>query len=580
MNARELIASIALGAIIGPLLAAANVYAGLKGGFTSDGSIVAAVIAVALIGALKQVLPISFTARHTNVVQTAASAGAFCAVAGLTNAVPAMYLSGTRPSPWSLVPWVLFLGVLGVCISVPLRRRAIEVEKLPFPSGVVAAETIRALHSRAGRARRGALALAASFGISGAITWLRDIGVVGLGKLVPAKTMFPGALGAAPCARLTLGIAWQPMFLGIGAILGLRSSLSLALGASLAFGLAGPLLLSQEVIDTASFRTIRAWTLWPAIGMIVTGSLVAVLANAGAFRRAFKLVERTEDRESTSDHESATIRSHAVPRSWWLTGLLLATLGSAAAAKIAFDVPVWQSLVAVALALPIAAVSIRAVGETDISPSNNMAKVSQFIFAGLAPGSAGTNVAAAGVASGCAIEACEVMVDLKAGKMLGNRPRHQFIAQCVGVIASCGAAVGAYTLLVTNLTPGSEDLPAPTATAWHGLAQSLTGGLSDIPSSALTASYIAIAIGVVLGGARSIWKKAPLPSPVAIGMGAIFPAFIAFTILLGAILAALVSKLAPEWWKRYQHIVPAGLIVGDSLIGLLAAGLSIAGVIE
>ena len=283
MTTGSIAAAIAAGAIMGTLLAAGNVYAGLKIGFTSDGSLVAAILAIALIRGLGLFLPVSFTARHTNLTQTAASAGAFCAVAGLTNAVPAMHMSGVSPSPWLLLPWVFFIAALGICIAVPLRRRAIEVDRLRFPSGVVCAETIRTLHAKAGRARQAAASLGGAAAFSAAVTWLRDAGIPGLLEpVIPMKTTLPGSLGAFTLKKLSLGIAWSPLLFAVGAIVGLRIGLSLVLGAGFGWVLGGPLLAHHGLIDPEARRAIVTWTVWPAVGLITPEASPPCSPEAGS----------------------------------------------------------------------------------------------------------------------------------------------------------------------------------------------------------------------------------------------------------------------------------------------------------
>ncbi len=575
LSRKSLIAAIAVGAIMGTVLAAGNVYAGLKIGFTTDGSLVAAVLAVVMISAIGRLVPASFTPRHTNLTQTAASSGAFCAVAGLTNAVPAMRLGEVTVSPWLLIPWVFFVAALGICIAVPLRRRAIEVDKLRFPSGVVCAQTIRTLHAKAASAAHGARTLGAAAGFSAVVTWLREAGLPGLtGLLIPMKTTIPGALGAFSCANLSIGVAWSPLLFAVGGIVGLRTALSFFLGGALAWVVGGPLLATHGLIDPEANRAIVSWTVWPAVGIITAGGLTGLLLGAGIFKRALGFF-----RKSSADEAGAAGKPlpGAVPRSWWIGGLVLAAGGTAATAWIAFRVPVWQSLLAIVLALPIAAVAIRAVGETDFTPANNLAKATQFIFAGIAPGQTVTNIAAAGVAAGCAQQASEVMTDLKSGAILNNRPRDQFIAQIVGILVASGAAVAAYSLLVSSISLGGEAFPAPSAVAWRTLADGLAGGKSAIPQGAVTAAWIAAAAGAALGIMTTFWKRLPLPSPVAVGLGAIFSFSFSISILLGAIAAALASKYARRMWERDGNLIMSGLIVGESLTGLLASGLLLAG---
>ena len=57
---------------------------------------------------------------------------------------------------------MFFLAVLGVTMAIPMKRQMINIEQLRFPSGIAAAETLRALHSHGtqGSARGQALGIA------------------------------------------------------------------------------------------------------------------------------------------------------------------------------------------------------------------------------------------------------------------------------------------------------------------------------------------------------------------------------------------------------------------------------------
>ncbi len=47
-----------------------------------------------------------------------------------------------------MLAWVFFIAILGVTMAVPMKRQMINVEQLRFPSGIAAAETLKALHAR------------------------------------------------------------------------------------------------------------------------------------------------------------------------------------------------------------------------------------------------------------------------------------------------------------------------------------------------------------------------------------------------------------------------------------------------
>src|SRR5262245_51721649 len=133
--------ALASGLLVGALLCIANLYMGLKTGLWDGGQITASILTFALASG-------RLTRLENNVAQTAASAvGGIPAAAGLLGAVPALQLLGVRVPGWGIALWGLTLGVLGVVMALALRRRLIEEEDLPFPTGIATAEVIEALHT-------------------------------------------------------------------------------------------------------------------------------------------------------------------------------------------------------------------------------------------------------------------------------------------------------------------------------------------------------------------------------------------------------------------------------------------------
>src|SRR5439155_10469293 len=131
--------ALASGLLVGVLLCLANLYVGLKTGFWDGGQITASVLVFALASG-------RLTRLENNVAQTAACAvGGIPAAAGLLGAVPALQLIGVRVPGWGIALWGLALGIIGVMIALALRRRLLEEEALPFPTGVATAEVIEVL---------------------------------------------------------------------------------------------------------------------------------------------------------------------------------------------------------------------------------------------------------------------------------------------------------------------------------------------------------------------------------------------------------------------------------------------------
>lgn len=112
--------ALAVGAGLGVLLAAANVYCSLKTGFIDGGSISASLMGSALLGLMGRR---AGSPREVNIVQTvAASAGVMSFVAGISSAIPAMALSGREVAPGVLVLWGLAVAVLGILAGAWLAR--------------------------------------------------------------------------------------------------------------------------------------------------------------------------------------------------------------------------------------------------------------------------------------------------------------------------------------------------------------------------------------------------------------------------------------------------------------------------
>src|SRR5579871_4934165 len=136
---------------------AANMYLGLKVGLTIATSIPAAVISMAFLGLFS-----GSNIRENNIVQTV------CSAAGTMSSVifilPSLLIIGW----WTGFPfWTSFLicaagGVLGVLITIPLRRALVTKSDLPYPEGLAAAEVLKVgsdMRAENPEAREGLLAV-------------------------------------------------------------------------------------------------------------------------------------------------------------------------------------------------------------------------------------------------------------------------------------------------------------------------------------------------------------------------------------------------------------------------------------
>lgn len=548
------------GSIISVLLITSNIYMGLKTGMTQGGSIIAAILAFALIKSFKK----SFSVLENNLAQTMASAAASLGI--MVSAIPALILLGFEFRPIELFIWVFLINILGVLFAIPLRMQFVVMENLTFPSGIACAETITSLHAHSDIGVRKAKVLALCGGVSGIITWFRD----GVPAIIPYLTAFPGKIAGYATGQLTLGINWSPMLLGVGFLVGPRIGISLLCGAIIGWGILAPFLANAGYIEGMGYPLVKNWTMWPAIALMLTSGIMALLIKGGTILRAFKNMGKAKV-ESRKGIE-ITFRT-------WLWLVLVAAVLISVLMQLIFSIPIWMTLLAIVLSYLFATIAVRAYGETDINPVGAMGYATQIIFGGVAPGNMLTNVMTAGISASGANQAADMMQDFKTGYLLGATPKRQTWVQLIGVVIGSIVAVPVFFAISGAYGLATEVLPAPSAVTWSGMAELLSKGFGALPAHA----DVGILIGALLGLVFSIisttkWKNY-LPSAFALGIALFLPAFISITIFLGSMIKYLLDKKYPAWMESYAIPLATGSIVGEALVGVLISIMIISGLL-
>jgi putative OPT family oligopeptide transporter len=564
LTARAIIA----GCITGSIVACTNIYIGLQIGWSFGGSIIAAVLSYAAFLAIGKRL----TVLETNIAQTAgAAAGGMTSAAGLLNVIPAMTLLGHQLAWSTLMLWALAVSFLGVFFAVPLRRQFIEVDKLRFPTGTATAATILAMNSEAGEAIAKARVLVWATAIAGAFTLLTFF--IPQVKKPPLHEWIPIApLVAAASWGFTIDLG--PSLFGAGFLMGPRVVLSLLFGAVLSWGILGPIAQSQgwapgQAMDFANAP--RGWILWPGVALMVSEALTSLALSWRTFARALRL--------PTSKSKSAEIDPERIPDSWWIGGLVAGSVVTVVISSMAFEIHWYFTLLAIALSSVLAAVATRSQGETDINPIGGMGKVTQLVFGALSPGHIVTNLMTAGITSGGAAQAADMMQDLKTGYLLGASPRKQFGAQLFGICAGLVVAVPVYAVFTWAHPLGSEENPAPAGFAWKAVAELLVEGFGALPPHAPAAMAIAAAAGIMFPALRQIKAIKPfVPSGLAIGIAFITYAFNSLSMFFGLVVWLIWKWRWPSAAEKYTFAVASGMIAGEGLLGIVNAGLTIAGV--
>lgn len=591
--------AILTGFILGAFLVPCNVYSGLKIGMTFNMSIAAALISYAFWNSLNHFGVVRrWDLLENNINQTTASSAASIISAGLVAPIPALtMITGREFTYWILAIWVFTVSFTGVIIAVGLRRQMLVEEKLPFPNGVASAETIREIYARGKDALYRIKLLAGAALLSGSLkAYSAFIAVIP--SLAP-----PSRLGLAAGAGGTskgistysfqnLGFQLDPSLLlvGFGAIVGMRVGASLLGGAILAWLVLGPMAVNRGWIPPGStdptvlwYGPLLEWLLWPGVSLMLVASLTSFAFSlrrlVGGWREQRRAALENRQSKTLDPEEQPGGRLH-IPWSWFWIGLVLALIASTVAQNAIFAIPVWLGVTAVLITFVLAVVAARVSGETGIPPIGALGKITQLTFGALSPANTTVNLMAANVTGGAAGQCSDLLHDLKTGMLVGARLKLQVIAQVFGILSGALFGTAAYLILIPDpatmlITP---EWPAPAVATWKAVAEVLAEGFHAIPEGCVTAMTIAGITGIGLACAeKAVSEKTRkwIPSAPSIGFAFVLPASLCISLFLGALIALVASWIAPEWKKKYLIVAAAGLVAGESLVGVGEAMLNL-----
>lgn len=572
--------AVVTGMVLGGVMALSNLYVGMKTGWGLGVTITACILAYALFSALQSTIPSlrknEFTILENNMMSSVASAAGYMSSSIFVGAVPALYLcSGETLSGWQLALWAGAVSFLGVFMAIPMKRQQINIDQLPFPSGQATAETLRAMHSHDGDAKQKAWGLSLSAVMGAVVGWFREAHASWMPFNLPSMwTPKDVRLAGQPLERLTIGAELSLIMLGAGAIIGLRVGVSLLIASVFCYGVLGPWVLGQDPAWINPDRFRQTWALWPGVGLLVTSGLTMFFLRWQTIARAFSSVGRLLT--GKKDAEDDPLRDVEAPQSWFVWGSLVSGVVCVVLGWAFFQISPWMGALAVVMTFFLALIASRATGETDITPTGAMGKITQLVYGLLAPANMKVNLMTASLTGGAAIHSADLLTDLKSGYLLGANPRKQLIAQLWGVVAGTLFVVPAYVLLIKPDEIGSDKWPAPAAQIWAGVAKVLAQGLDALPHGAQPGLLIGGAVGIVLALIEEFvpkqLKKYTLSS-TAVGIAFVIPAWNSISMFFGAMLAWLFFKYDPKRADRYSLAVASGFIAGESLIAVVVAAL-------
>jgi len=597
------IRGLILGALITTIFTAANVYLGLKVGLTFASSIPAAVISMAILSVVKD-----SSILENNIVQTVASAAG--TLSAIIFVLPGLVIVGW----WTGFPfWESFLiclsgGVLGVLFTIPLRRALVTNSDLPYPEGVAAAEVLKVgsgtrgeTKDETGEAREGLIAV-----ILGSVA---SAGLAILTATRIAAATVTGFFRLGATASSGYDIAFSLALVGAGHLVGLSVGMAMLTGLIIAWAIAVPILTSQQPAAEGVALAAHTVGIWRTQVRFIGAGAIAIAAIYTLARLAKPVVgglvttlaaSRVTEREDDRDRDLSPT---------WIMILTAACL--LVAGWLAFNFARSTVLAPSALTLTIIAVPFVLLGGFLIagicgymagligasnSPISGVGILSIVLCASVlilavAPTAATRPALVAfalfitAIVFACATISNDNLQDLKTGQLVGASPMRQQIALIVGVAA--GASVIPFVLNLLAKAYGfagaanvgvldpEHPLPAPQATLISALAQGVIGGSLQWKMLGIGA---AVGVGLILlDTLLGAMNKLRIP-PLAVGIGIYLPMSATFAVVVGAVISYWYDGVArrsanPERAERLGTLVASGLIVGESIWGVINAGL-------
>ncbi|WP_037404906.1 OPT family oligopeptide transporter [Snodgrassella communis] len=624
---RELtVRGMILGALITVIFTASNVYLGLKVGLTFASSIPAAVISMAVLKCFQ-----GSNILENNMVQTQASAAG--TLSSIIFVLPGLLMIGY----WQGFPfWQTTLiciagGILGVIFTVPLRHVLVVNSDLPYPEGLAAAEILKAgdhnqpQESEDDIPQSGVKQIVTGGILSGIFSFL----VSGL-RVVSESASAWFKIGSA-VFQVPMGFSLA--LLGAGWLVGITGGIAVLLGMFFSWGIAVPYFTSTTPMPENATMVDFAINLWVTkvryigAGAIAVAAIWTLITLFKPMLEGMKLSFQAFSSGSDTNQSQERVNQDLSPKTMLLIILitliiLVATFYSfIASAPISFGLACALVACATTMAFIIGFLVAAASGYmagligSSSSPISSIGIVSiviislVFMVIGQSSGifaMAGGNqfmtalaLFTASVVMAISTISNDNLQDLKTGHLIQATPWRQQVALIIGSIVGAIVISPVLELLYnaygfTGALPRSgmdptQALSAPQATLMTTIAKGIfSHNLEWIYIKAgVCLGIFLIVLDIVIKRLRPGWSIPPL----AVGMGIYLPASVNMPIFIGTVLSYFcmrhirkrhtdpkIQERELKATDRRGTLLAAGLIVGESIVGVAMAMIIVASI--
>ena len=600
-----------LGAILTIIFTASNVYLGLKVGLTFSSAIPAAVISMAVLKMAKDA-----NILENNMVQTQASAAG--TLSAIIFIIPGMLMIGYWQGFefWQTLVVSACGGCLGVLFTIPLRRAMVVHSDLAYPEGVAAAEILKVgSRTRAdGKSESGIKEILSGSVVAGIIAFLTN-GLQVLGGSLSA--WFHVGRGMT---QLPLG--YSTALVGAGYLIGIASGLAMLVGILIAWaGFVPYFTMTEALPDGMTLQKFAGAVYQQKVRLIGAGAMgvAAIWTLMTLARPVIDGVKESIAGTRMDDTEKGlhrmdidmSMKSIALVFGVTVIGLLaifylfvspesippnqkliFTVVGVGVSVLMGFFVAAACAYMAGLVgtsASPISGIGILGIIVSSLVMYALCSSFGIFDLPGGEKFATATAIFTTSIILAIACISNDNMQDLKTGWLVGATPWRQQAALLIGCVVGALVIAPVLNLLYEAYgfpgampRPGmdpSQALSAPQAVLMTTIAQGIFSS-----KLAWEYIYIGIGLGVVLVLIDQLLKRTTknlvLP-PLAVGMGIYLPPVIQTPLVVGAILGYFLNRHlrktagaeAEAAGLRRGTLFASGLIVGESIVGVLLAGL-------
>jgi putative OPT family oligopeptide transporter len=578
--------SIGWGVVLCVIFTIASAYSGLKVGQVMEAAIPISILAIGLARVYKR-----RSSLLENVIITGIGGAAGAVVAGAIFTLPALYILNLDPHPVQTIFICLAGGCLGILFLIPLRRYFVREMhgQLPYPEATAITEVLVTGEKGGSQAK---LLLMAT-GIAGVYDLF--VTTFQVWKEYVDFQFVPLMHSLADRTRMVFRFDAIGFILGLGYVMGLRSSMILCAGGVLSNFVLVPMIwfigshLSASVYpavipisEMSAVDIYRNYVRFVGVGAIATAGIVGIIRSLKVVAGSFVIALRTFRHGEISD-PMRTDRD--VPLIAILLGVVIGAIGVAA---FLGQLPVSWTSVAVGLALVLlfsfffTSVAANAIATTARNPVSGMTMLTIIISSAVllrfgVSGTAGMFfvMAIAGMVCTALSVSGQTITDLKAGYWLGSTPAAQEKVKFLGVIASA-VAVGLTIVMLAHTFQFGEAmagdarpvLASPQASIMKALVQ---GFMSHQP-----VAYLLFGVGAMVA---LIMEMLGQPSLI-FALGMYLPLELNTPALVGGFLSHFLNKRSEKAGGKQGMrirergvIIASGLMAGGALGGVLGAAL-------